>query len=509
LACDRTSLQKLKRLIPLIAGEIVLHIIVKSSASEYQDSSHSWALVDFNASFTQKRVEAKRVVIRRVKQVLEQSHCRVSRTRAVASIDCQTIVSDKTTKKHSPLAPEPRAQVNSDIEVPGSPSDTWIAYGNSFTTRFNIRRPTTHRPKHLNILQLNTRARTPSHGLSSKHPPRRHQSPHTKTRSMCISEQLPRVDLKRRLLANLYNATEPGENMSDDANILEAAQNDTPLDGDFLRHEANNLYDDEPEGPRPWEAYEEIFTAETGIARRANRPTLHPTPRVHNFVSRWYMWIGATKDPEHEIGVQPLGFESLFETFIRENLPKKLDLNSWVGVRVTDMLSRHAGVVEGAVHQWSPWMGTNEQRSTPPPAGFEFLDKYISFLGTPSEGRLVWRKDQWGVPKPSSEEEAKKQKQIERKLRRAEDNLERLSIRIANWLAYWLVEVYAHEIMHVNDGVERERLTAKEIVNAVIEILGDEWFELPFDHEVKLKSWKHKRDMPITENKFTHIIIRA
>jgi hypothetical protein len=28
----------------------------------------------------------------------------------------------------------------------------------------------------------------------------------------------------------------------------------------------------------------------------------------------------------------------------------------------------------------------------------------------------------------------------------------------------------------------------------VIEILGDEWFDLPFDHDRKLRSWKHKRD---------------
>jgi hypothetical protein len=46
----------------------------------------------------------------------------------------------------------------------------------------------------------------------------------------------------------------------------------------------------------------------------------------------------------------------------------------------------------------------------------------------------------------------------------------RLSIRIASWLSYWLVEVYAHEIMHANDGEERERLTAGDIVNATIEI---------------------------------------
>jgi hypothetical protein len=39
----------------------------------------------------------------------------------------------------------------------------------------------------------------------------------------------------------------------------------------------------------------------------------------------------------------------------------------------------------------------------------------------------------------------------------------------------------------------------------VIEILGDEWFELPFDHEGKLESWKNKRDFYMTEEQFDHI----
>jgi hypothetical protein len=91
--------------------------------------------------------------------------------------------------------------------------------------------------------------------------------------------------------------------------------------------------------------------------------------------------------------------------------------------------------------------GTNEDRSTPPPAGFEFLDQYVSFLGTPGEGRLIWRQDQWGVPNPTSPEEVEKQRVIKDKLHRPKDTLVRFSIRIANWLAYWLVADYAYNMM--------------------------------------------------------------
>ena len=122
------------------------------------------------------------------------------------------------------------------------------------------------------------------------------------------------------------------------------------------------------------------------------------------------------------------------------------------------------------------------------------------------EGRLVWRKDRWGVQIPTSQDEASKQTMIEGKLSRAEDSLVRLSIRIANWLANWLVFSCAHKMMHLLDDVDRERLTPEDISNAVIEILGNEWSELPLDHEGKLKSWKNKRDIPMNKSQFDHIL---
>jgi hypothetical protein len=313
---------------------------------------------------------------------------------------------------------------------------------------------------------------------------------------MCISQQLPPVDLKKRLIRNLVAVNNAGADMPDEADILEAAQNNTPLDGDFLSHEARHLHDDKPEEPRPWETFEEIFTADRGIARRDDRPTTLPTPEVHNFVARWYMYTGLLVDPQHEISIPPTEYFEFFEAFIREHLPAKLDLDSWVGVHVINVLSTHTGIVEldGTVLQWRPWMGTHDQRSTPPPAGFEFLSKYVGVVGKGMPGGLVWRKDRWGVPIPTSEEEADKLDAIAGKLLRAEDNLVRLSIRIANWLAYWLVYNYAYGRTQTADGIERQKLTCEDIANAVIEILGDEWFDLPFDHDGKLRSWKHKRD---------------
>jgi predicted metal-dependent hydrolase len=62
--------------------------------------SHSRRLADFNPAFTKQRVETNRAVFRRVKQVLEQSHCRTSQTHAVASFTClAALVSEEKTKK--------------------------------------------------------------------------------------------------------------------------------------------------------------------------------------------------------------------------------------------------------------------------------------------------------------------------------------------------------------------------------------------------------------------------
>jgi hypothetical protein len=323
---------------------------------------------------------------------------------------------------------------------------------------------------------------------------------------MCIPEQLQPVDFKKRVLNNLDTVNNAGADMPDDADIFAAALNDTPLDGDFLQHAADNLYEEESDEPKPWDAYEEIFTADTGIARRDDRTSTYPTADLRQFVIRWYMGMGQLPDPVHEIGTQPTGFFRFFAAFIRGHLPAKLDLNSWVGDDVMAMLSKKDYMEDGVVVQWRPWMGTNQRQRLSIPPGFEFLKKYVSFVGTPGEGRLVWRQDQWGVLKPTTIEEARRHIRIKEKLRRAESHLVGLSIRIANWLAWWLVNIYAHEIMHEEDEIERRRLRAREIPKAVIEILGDEWFELPFDRKEKLKSWKNKRDMAISGEHFTHII---
>jgi hypothetical protein len=320
-----------------------------------------------------------------------------------------------------------------------------------------------------------------------------------------MSERLPPVNLNMRVLVNLEDVDNPGADMPDDAGIFAAALNDTPLNGDFLWHAASHLRDEEPEGPRPWEAFEEIFTSDRGIARRDDRTTTHPTRDVRNFAICWLVAVGPDKDPEHELGTRPIGYSRFFKTFIREHLPPKLDLNSFVGEAAMRMLSYHESLREGSVLQWRSWMGTDKERSAPPPPRYEFLKKYIGFLGKPGDGRMVWRKDQWGVPRPTTLDDARKQMKIEGIMRKVEDSLVRLSIRIANWLASWLVFSYVHKMMHLNDGVYREKLTPEDIANAVIEILGDEWFELPFDHEGKLKSWKNKRDFYMTEDQFDHI----
>jgi hypothetical protein len=358
--------------------------------------------------------------------------------------------------------------------------------GTASGARFNIHRPNIHRPKDQN---------TP-YQHSSNQSQNKHNKPTAEpsAAAMCMSQQLPPIDLKKRLIRNLVAVNNAGADMPDEADILEAAQNGTPLDGDFLAHEARHLHEDEPEQPRPRETFEEIFTANRGIARRDDRSTTIPTPEVRNFVARWYIYTGLLADSRHEISTRLTGFFEFFEAFIRQHLPAKLDLDSWVGVHVVDLLSTHPGVKDGTALQWRPWMGTYDQRSTPPPAGLEFLGKYVGFVGRGTPGGPVWRKDRWGVPIPTSEEEADKLDAIEGKLLRAEVNLVRLSIRIANWLAYWLVYKYAFDRTHTEDGTERQRLTCEDIANAVIEILGDEWFDLPFDHDGKLRFWKHKRD---------------
>ena len=67
------------------------------------------------------------------------------------------------------------------------------------------------------------------------------------------------------------------------------------------------------------------------------------------FSQPWFIFVLIDEDPEHELGIRPIGCSRLSKTFILEQLPAKLDLNCWVSDTAMGLLSNRECMKEGLV----------------------------------------------------------------------------------------------------------------------------------------------------------------
>jgi hypothetical protein len=132
--------------------------------------------------------------------------------------------------------------------------------------------------------------------------------------------------------------------------------------------------------------------------------------------------------------------------------------------------------------EWQPWMGTEHIRYQDAPNGK--FTATIAFLGEAQPGRLVWasmirEKAPFSLGRGFVRE-------IEKTIRHAEAALVALARRIARHVACCIVLQYAApQAEERGYGI----LSRKEIGRAVREILGEEWFDLPFDMDGSLRNW--------------------
>lgn len=333
---------------------------------------------------------------------------------------------------------------------------------------------------------------------------------------MCLSEPLPPENYTNRILDVIRNTVEPTE--GDETDIYATALTGQPLDNDYIaamtfyaRLVGNSLNDIdhdlagtfvEDDGQVPAESeYEEIFAS--FVARRADREFTAPTRKVQDFVRHWLDSVRHTPDPSFEVG-EPPNMMPDFPKLIRKHLPLKLDFDSWIGKIAFGKLWQKQAIRSGNLLMWETWMGTSDAHEGPGrPANVFFMKHYKTFLGVGGEGRPVWRQNKWGVPHSTGSKEAFRQDEVTELIRETENSLISLSIQIANWLAYWIISEHAHDSMHSR---ENRGLTGGDVVMAVVEILGDEWFDLPFDDDGKLKDWKLMRSLPMSEEEYFHIL---
>jgi hypothetical protein len=319
---------------------------------------------------------------------------------------------------------------------------------------------------------------------------------------MCNNKQLPPAGYAEKVMQNLHAIDNPNVNVSSDADVDTAALHDLPLDGDFLTREGQEVrrlgsminqqnipgvFIDRGTRNLVSFGYEEIFSY---MPRRADRVSRPPTmARDREMMRRWLDRVQKTRDLNDEVGNEDLFplLQNQFPTVVRDHLPERLDMNSWIGDIAREKLeTEESGTIfPGMLGMWEPWMGTATSVRQSKPG---YPKNFIPFLGTGGNGSLVWIYNTYGVPTGKGPVEDARHRAIEKLITGTEENLVRPSIQIANWLGSFIVARFAR-------GPPIVRLTDANIVEAVVEILGDEWFELPFDTEGKLKEWKFQRTL--------------
>lgn len=330
---------------------------------------------------------------------------------------------------------------------------------------------------------------------------------------MCRKRTLIHPSYAGNVLHNIRDVNDPAHDVPSDADVYAAALRGAPLDGINIEQEtrevgrlAEQLRDNNPgilidRGTRSlgdWE-YEEVF--HEFIARRRDRPYADPCPESQDFVDGWFDHTMEDIEPETELG-DNIPNDEKFLHLVRDHLPQRLDLDSLVCQMAIRKLLDTETFSDGKLEVWQPWMGSREAcQFTSVPPGFARFKRYLPFLGAGGEGRLVWRYLPWGVPEYF--QNAGGYADVIESTAEAEDTLVRLSIRIANWLAHFLIDEYAHGMVHVR---QRTALTGSHVIHAVVEILGDDWFDLPFDDEGKLKDWKYQRALPLTLQRLAHTL---
>jgi len=292
---------------------------------------------------------------------------------------------------------------------------------------------------------------------------------------MCNNVSLPPVGYANQLMHNLELVNNPNADVPEDADAETAARNSLPVGGDFIRREEEGLGEiaremnvcrfsgvliDRGRTNRTLFEYDEIFSI---WKRRADRCSQQSTEPHQELIKQWLENIRSRNLDEalwFEDAVDELGDREFipknnqcFQRMVHRSLPAKLDWNSWIGKLAKQKLLE---------------------------------DNAEAF----STGELIVRRDRLVWRENKSGDVSSIRPDIGALLIEADQSLVRLSVQIANWLA-WVV--FKDHILPMARMRRRNVLTSGDIIDAVVEILGHDWFKLPFDDDDQLKSWKWSR----------------
>jgi hypothetical protein len=99
--------------------------------------------------------------------------------------------------------------------------------------------------------------------------------------------------------------------------------------------------------------------------------------------------------------------------------------------------------------------------------------------------------------------EADEDEEIRDDLWALEETLVKLGIAVANYLVLWLVLEVAHPLV-VQTGVREFHID--DLIRAVKVILGEAWFDLPFDMDGELESWPVGMKLAMEKEELVNIV---
>lgn len=315
---------------------------------------------------------------------------------------------------------------------------------------------------------------------------------------MCAEDKIPEVG-RFGLLGDILEAT-PHE-----AQDIYALDLGSHITADFIVDLENGLVNnlnvsrvretllDEGRVPMPYQLssdYENIFE-QSGLSRRSQREVPseghRPSPDGEDLIGDWaYLCL---EDPSQSCDHLHPGDMEAWHPLMENDIPTCLNGNSWIAglmIRIAfDILNDEIdglADIEYTVREWEEWMGPNEVRWQKFPDGM-YRDM-LCFIGEAKPGHLVW-KPKIRFPLPFGHGRGFCDT-IRKQLRQAEMALVALARRIARHVACCVVYGYSlPEFERRGFGI----LNRRQVGCAVKEILGEAWFDLPFDTDGSLRNW--------------------
>ncbi|KAK5172893.1 uncharacterized protein LTR77_003014 [Saxophila tyrrhenica] len=310
---------------------------------------------------------------------------------------------------------------------------------------------------------------------------------------MCHDASLPDIDRIERIreYATLFPEDDLGyDDWTADQAVDGENRTVNAIDPDWTWSEQHRLRD-----MRLFSNYDDLFTRRD-FSKRGDRPVQDVSTvgeqgedklglDCRAWMHEWLLMCVSRPGTEAD-NVIPKQYTKEFRTIMLAHMPARLTLDTWIARQGLETL---ACLVHGDAdrsdefREWQPSDANGAYQTIYTPDGRATF--VTPWMGAGAPGRLIWAPP-GGIHENRISALLVRRIGVRHHLRTMELGLIALGRRVARAIAWRLVNKYVHPMTR---AVRRPILTRAQVGGAVREILGEEWFELPFDTEDDLYNW--------------------